>query len=162
MGMGVLIVTYLIAFVLGIPMLIAEWKIFVKAGKPGWAVIIPIYSTIVMLEIIKRPIWWFLLLLVPGVNIVIMIIMYMELAECFGKSKVWGFFMLIVLSFIGFLILGFGKDSYTAPTRSARDRISLTMKKARDAMHRRAFFVSAAPSAPSPAPRRFFFDTWSN
>ena len=36
----------------------AQWKIFAKAGKPGWACIVPIYSTIVLLEIVGKPLWW--------------------------------------------------------------------------------------------------------
>ncbi|MBA4031751.1 MAG: signal peptidase I, partial [Planctomyces sp.] len=36
------------------------WKMFAKAGKPGWAAIVPIYNMIVMLEIIGRPLWWIL------------------------------------------------------------------------------------------------------
>jgi hypothetical protein len=99
--------------------LIAMWKIFAKAGKPGWAVLIPIYDIIVYLQIAGRPLWWIILLLIPGVNVVIGIILCLDIAKCFGKSGVWGFFMLFVLSIIGILILGFGKSQYTAPQPKA-------------------------------------------
>ncbi|HNR38904.1 MAG TPA: DUF5684 domain-containing protein, partial [Acidobacteriota bacterium] len=46
------------------------WKIFVKAGKPGWAAIVPIYNIIVLLEVVGRPLWWIVLLIIPCVNIV--------------------------------------------------------------------------------------------
>ena len=113
-------VVFLIAMALNIIVIIGQWKIFVKAGKPGWASIIPIYSTIVMLDIIKRPVWWIaLLLLVPGASLVLGIMMAMDLAQCFGKSQGWGVGMLWLLSFIGYPMLGFGKDTYTAPARVA-------------------------------------------
>ena len=57
-------------FVVLIFMLIVWWKIFTKAGKPGWGIIIPIYNIVLMLEIAGRPGWWFLLMLIPGVNFV--------------------------------------------------------------------------------------------
>ncbi len=98
--------------------IIVFWKIFTKAGKPGWACIIPVYNIIVMLEIIKRPVWWLILLIIPFVNIVFAIIISMDMAVAFGKSKVWGFFMLFILGFIGYPILGFGSAQYSAPSRT--------------------------------------------
>jgi len=90
------------------------WKVFTKAGKPGWAVIIPIYNIIVLLEITGKPIWWFLLLLLPIVNIVIIIMVYHALSLSFGKGA--GFtFGLFLLGFIFIPILGFGDATYTPP-----------------------------------------------
>lgn len=87
------------------------WKTFVKAGKPGWASIIPIYNLIVMLEIAGKPIWWIILLLIPLVNLIFGIIVYIDLAKNFGKGL--GFALgLIFLSFIFFPILGFGDAKY--------------------------------------------------
>lgn len=88
------------------------WKVFEKAGKPGWAAIIPIYNIIVLLEIIKKPIWWLLLCFI----IIGMILIAMELAECFGKSKGWGIGLLFFLPFIGYPLLGFGDAAYKAPS----------------------------------------------
>jgi hypothetical protein len=103
-----LIVIYLIV---GLLMLISMWKIYTKAGKPGWAVIIPIYNIIVLLEIVDKPLWWFLLMLIPVVNIVISIIVTVELAKKFGQSV--GFAVgLILLSIIFYPILAFGSSKY--------------------------------------------------
>ena len=55
---ALLIIIYLAILVLEIA---ACWKVYTKAGKPGWAVIIPIYSTLVCLQIIGKPWWWLLL-----------------------------------------------------------------------------------------------------
>ena len=112
-ALGTLIyLVILIASIAGI------WKVFDKAGKPGWASIIPIYNIIVLLEIAGKPIWWLVLMLIPLVNLVILIIVSMDVAVCFGKSKGWGFGLLVILPFIGYPMLGFGDATYTAPAAS--------------------------------------------
>ena len=94
--------------------LVATWRIFTKAGKPGWAVIIPIYSTIVMLGIVGRPWWWLLLLLIPFVNIVIGIIILNDLSKSFGHGL--GYTLgLLFLSLIFIPILGYGGSRYVGP-----------------------------------------------
>ena len=103
--------TYIFAIVVAVIMIAAMWKVFTKAGKPGWASIIPIYNIIVLLSIAGKPTWWFILLLIPIVNLVIAILMYVALAEKFGKGG--GFAMgLVFLGFIFFPILGFGGAQY--------------------------------------------------
>jgi len=89
----------------------AIWKVFSKAGEPGWAAIIPIYNLIVLLKIAGKPIWWFLLFLVPFVNFIIAIIVTFSLAKSFGKGA--GFALgLVFLPFIFYPILGFGSAAY--------------------------------------------------
>jgi hypothetical protein len=105
----VVIVLYLAIIAL---MIISMWKLFTKAGKPGWASIVPFYNTWVMLEIAGKPPIWFLLLFVPVVNLVVAVILYIEIAKRFGKSG-WFAVVLLLLPFIGFPILGFGKARYT-------------------------------------------------
>jgi len=96
---------------LTIVMLVAYWVIFTKAGKPGWASLIPIYNVIVLLEIVGRPIWWIVLLFIPLVNIVVYAIVIMDLATSFGKGL--GFAIgLILLPYIFLLILAFGSATY--------------------------------------------------
>jgi hypothetical protein len=103
--------------VYGIVMIIllaAMWKVFTKAGKPGWASLIPIYNVIVVLEIVGRPWWWLLLMFVPFVNLVIAIIVLIDLSKSFGHGG--GFAAgLIFLPFIFYLILGFGSSTYRGP-----------------------------------------------
>jgi len=91
---------------------IAMWKVFTKAGKPGWAAIVPIYNTIVLLEIIGRPVWWFLLLFIPFVNIIVSVVVALDLAKAFGKDAVFGIVALWLFSIVGMLILGFGDAKY--------------------------------------------------
>lgn len=95
-------------------LIVALWKIFTKAGKPGWASIVPFYNIIVLLEIVGRPLWWFVMLLIPLVNIVFAFLLAIDLAKSFGKGI--GFAMgLIFLSPIFYPILGFGGARYQGP-----------------------------------------------
>ena len=108
-SMGTLgVLAYLGVIVL---LIVSIWKIFEKAGKPGWAAIVPIYNMIVLLEIVNKPVWWIVLMVIPFVNIVIAIIVYVELAKAFGKSAGFGIGM-IFLSFIFLPLLAFGDDQY--------------------------------------------------
>lgn len=95
--------------------LASMWVLFTKAGKPGWAAIIPIYNVIVLLEIIGRPLWWILLLFIPCVNFVVPIILFIDLAKSFGKDALFGV-GLWLLGFIFFPILAFGDAKYQGPS----------------------------------------------
>lgn len=108
------VVLYLFYLVVAVLMLVSMWKIFVKAGKPGWAAIIPIYGNLVQLEIIGRPWWWLLLMLIPIVNVVIAIMIIFDFAKVFGKGTGFGFGLLF-LSFIFYPILAFGDARYIGP-----------------------------------------------
>ena len=66
------------------------WKLFEKAGKPGWAALVPGYNMVVLLQIAQRPIWWVALMVIPFVNCVIFGLVALNLAKVFGKSKNFG------------------------------------------------------------------------
>ncbi|MGY3214952.1 DUF5684 domain-containing protein [Mucilaginibacter sp. HD30] len=111
---GIIFVPFLIIWVISV---IGKWKIYEKAGKEGWAAIIPIYNYIVLLEIVGKPVWWIILLLIPCVNIVIFIWLANLLAKSFGQSE--GFTIgLLLLPFIFYPILGFGNYAYLGPSAS--------------------------------------------
>ncbi len=106
--------TVMLALVFTVLMVVACWKIFTKAGEPGWASIVPIYNIFVWLRIAGKPGWWILLLFVPLVNFVVSILVTVGLAKAFGKGA--GFVVgLIFLPFIFYLILAFGSDEYRNP-----------------------------------------------
>lgn len=92
-------------------LIICQWKIFTKAGKPGWACLIPIYSGIVLLEIIKKPVWWIFMLLIPFANIYFAIVIMNELSKSFGKTAAFTV-GLIFLPFIFYPMLAFGDAKY--------------------------------------------------
>jgi hypothetical protein len=107
MGMVVFLI-YMAVIVL---MIAGMWKIFTKAGEPGWAAIVPIYNMIVLLKIVGKPVWWIILMLIPLVNFVIFILICIALAQSFGKGAGFGI-GLAILSPIFFPMLGFGSAQY--------------------------------------------------
>ena len=92
----------------------ALWRIYAKAGEPGWTVLAPIYNSIVLLRIVGMSLWWVIPLLIPYVGIIVSIIVCIKLARAFGKGG--GFAMgLILLPFVFIPILGFGSATYLGP-----------------------------------------------
>ena len=111
---GGAIVLLLVIFAAAIFVIVGWWKMFEKAGEPGWKAIVPIYNAIVLLRIVGRPWWWILLSLIPIVGFILLIIVYNDLSKSFGKST--GFtFGLVLLHPIFVLILGFGDARYRGP-----------------------------------------------
>lgn len=87
----------------------AHWKIYRKAGREGWAALVPIYSTIVMLDIVGKPAIWFLLLCIPFINIIFGIWMVNLLAKRFGKDE--GYTVgLLLLPFVFYPMLGLSEE----------------------------------------------------
>jgi len=101
----------IIGLVIAVVMIAAMWKLFTKAGEPGWAAIIPIYNFIVLLKIAGRPLWWIILLLIPFVNIVVFILVCIDIARKFGKGAGYGI-GLAILGVIFFPLLAFSDAQY--------------------------------------------------
>jgi hypothetical protein len=110
--MGIVIFIVVLFYLAVIGLLVASnWKIYVKAGKPGWAAIVPIYNLIVLLEIIRKPMIWILYMFIPIVNIIFLFKAYIELAKVFGKDSAWGIGMAL-LPYIFLPMLAFGDAVY--------------------------------------------------
>jgi len=93
---GALLGVYLIVLLLfALPGLIATWKLFQKAGKPGWAAIVPFYNTVVMLQIAKQPIWYFVMLFIPFVNFIFAILVLVGFIKAYRGSV--GFWVAYIL-----------------------------------------------------------------
>lgn len=110
-GYGFAMFLYLVVFVV---VIIGMWKTFEKAGKPGWAAIIPIYNCIVLLEIVGKPLWWIILLLIPFVNLIVAIMLCHQLSLSYGQGLGMTL-LLIFIPFIGWPMLGFGPARYLGP-----------------------------------------------
>lgn len=91
------------------------WKVFTKAGHPGWAALVPIYNAIVLLQIAGRPTWWVLLFFIPFVGAVVWFVVAIDIARSFGQGTAFGLVLLGLLGAIGFLMLGFGSYRYVGP-----------------------------------------------
>lgn len=113
-GLGILGVLLIPILLIAIISIVSVWKVFVKAGQPGWASIIPIYNTYIMIKIVGKPDWWLVLMLIPFVNFVFAIWLTNLISKSFGKDE--GFTIgLILLSFIFWPILAFGSARYLGP-----------------------------------------------
>ena len=71
----------LFALALTVVVILGWWKMFEKAGEPGWAAIIPIFNIIVFLKIAGRPIWWVVLFFIPIANIIVAIVLAIDIAK---------------------------------------------------------------------------------
>lgn len=125
-AMGFLLVVWLIVLALSVLMLVCMAKVFVKAGRKWWEAIIPIYNTVVLLEIVGRPTWWLILFFIPFVNLVAAILVYIDLAKSFGKDAGVAI-LLLLFPYIMFPVMAFsnsyqyvgpagGQSSGTVPT----------------------------------------------
>ena len=111
------LVTWIILLAIIVFQIAAWWKMFEKAGKPGWAAIVPIYNIFVLIQIAGKPGWWIILCLIPIVNIIVWLLVSLGVAQNFGKGTLFGI-GLFLLAVIFYPILGFGDDQYQPGTSS--------------------------------------------
>jgi hypothetical protein len=113
--MSLVIAFIVICLAIVVFLIAAQWRVFEKAGQPGWAAIIPIYNTYIMTKIGGKPGWWVvIILLIPVVNIIFAIWLLNMVSKSFGKDE--GFTAgLVFLGFIFWPILGFGSARYLGP-----------------------------------------------
>lgn len=102
---------YVMYFAIYAFMVAGMWKVFQKAGHPGWAAIIPIYNIYILTKIAKKPGIWVLLMIIPLVGLIFYILLSISVARQFGKGTGYGV-GLALLSFIFWPMLGFGEDKY--------------------------------------------------
>jgi len=115
---GGLIVNLIFGIVVYILFVIGAWKVFTKAGRPGWWSIIPILNAIVLLQITGRSGWWVLGYLVPLLNLFVQVRWGLEMAHSYGRGI--GFAIgLIILEPLFLVILGFGDARYLGPAAQA-------------------------------------------
>lgn len=114
MAVGAISTGYIVtALALIVVSLIGMWKVFTKAGKPGWAAIVPFYNAYCLFDIAfgSGKGWMFVLCFVPCVGAVILFILWFKLAEAFGKGPLFGVGLLL-FNFIFMMILGFGDAEF--------------------------------------------------
>lgn len=115
---GILIAVFLVLFVVAIGatvlQIVGMWKVFEKAGQPGWSAIVPILNWYVLIRIAGRETWWLILFFVPCVGLVAQVIVLIDLARRFGKSEGYAIGLWLV-PFVFFPMLGFGSDRYLGP-----------------------------------------------
>lgn len=105
----------ILGLVWGLIVIIGLWRVFTKAGQPGWASLVPIYNAWVLLKIVGRPGWWLVALLVPVVNVIFGLLLCIDLAKSFGKGSLYGL-GLAFFSAIFTVHLGLGDARYGGPS----------------------------------------------
>ena len=111
--------TGIFAFIFYILAVIAMWKVFKKAGEPGWTAIIPIVNIYKLCKIADGNGFKCILLLIPIVNIIYHILLNIRMAKAFGKSTLFGI-GLILFNIIFIFILGYGSARYIGPRGERR------------------------------------------
>jgi len=118
----------MLALIIIIPLLFTlptlfAWQLFAKAGKPGYLSLIPFYNLFVLLQIIKKPVWWYLLLLIPFLNVFVYMLMLVELVKCFGKYGLGEQFLAVVVPFIYLPVISAdSKLNYQDPSITERPK----------------------------------------
>ena len=98
-------VNSIVAFIVGVLTIVGMWRLFARAGEPGWAALVPIYNVIVLLRVANKPAWWIVGLIVPIVNVVVAFLIWRDVAARFGRGT--GFAIgLLLLTPIFLLMLG--------------------------------------------------------
>ena len=116
---GIIGTLWIIILIVAALTIVPMWKVFKKAGQPGWAALIPFYNTYIMIKIAGRPDWFLLLFFIPFVNIIAAALVLIDLAKAFGKSTTFAIFGLLLFPVIGWMILAFGNATYKGPTSDA-------------------------------------------
>lgn len=121
-----------LATVIAIVLIVSKWRVYTKAGKPGWTSVVPIYNIVVLMELIGRPIRWVVfyllgvvfffvlpLFIVPPLGWILITFLYiilsLDIARSFGKGIIFAIVYLILFPFVGYPILAFGKSKYIGP-----------------------------------------------
>jgi hypothetical protein len=101
----------LLLTILGI---VVGWKIFVKAGEPGWGILIPIYNIVLMCRIGGRPGWWAILFFIPVIWFVPAVLVPLGMAKNFGKGVGFAIALMIpAINMIPLVMLAFGDVEFS-------------------------------------------------
>jgi signal peptidase I len=113
--MGILII---ISIIFSIGTIVGLWKLFEKAGRKGWEIIIPFYNFYIWLKIIKKPLWWYIFILTPFLNVFMLMLMIVELVKCFNKFSLFEQGAAVIFPFVYLPYIGFSeKEVYVHPDK---------------------------------------------
>jgi signal peptidase I len=94
------------------------WGIFQKAGEQGWKVLVPFYNWYIWIKIVKKPLWWYIFLLVPFINVFVLLLLVVEILKCFNKHGLLDQALGVLFPFIYLPWLGFSpKEKFTDPSK---------------------------------------------
>lgn len=91
---------------------LAFWQLFTKAGEAGWKSIVPIYNTYILAKVGGQPLWVFIMLFIPVLNIVGLLLISLGVAKAFDKGLLFAVVGLMIFQFFGYMYLGWGQSEY--------------------------------------------------
>lgn len=119
-------INWIIFSILFVATHVGLYKLFEKAGYKGWQSLVPFYNAFIWLKIIKKPLWWFLFVLFPFINVFMLFLMLVELAKCFGKYLFWEQAASVLLPFVYLPYIGFNeKEKYRDPDTAPKIKKSV-------------------------------------
>jgi len=122
--MNLYLVSFVIFFLLSLTGL---WGIFEKSGEKGWKVLIPFYNFFIWLKLIRKPLWWYIFLLVPFINVFVILLMTVEILKCFKKYGLGQQALGVLFPFAYLPYLAFSKnEKYTDPDQQTPPKKSAT------------------------------------
>jgi signal peptidase I len=96
---------------------LGTWKLYIKAGRKSWEAAVPIYNAIILMQIIRRPKWWVILLFIPIINLLMFPVVWVETIRSFGKNSLADTWLVILtLGFYTYYI------NYTQDVTYIKDR----------------------------------------
>jgi len=100
-------------FILGLQAVhfLGTYRLYIKAGRKGWEALVPIYNAVVLMQIIRRPKWWVILLFIPIINLMMFPAVWVETLRSFGRTK-WVDTLLVILT-LGLYLFVINYDSKT-------------------------------------------------
>ena len=104
---------------------IGTWKLYIKAGFKSWEALIPIYNLIILMKIIKRPVWWVILLFIPTINLIMLIIILIRLLNVFNKNSYLDYFLIIVSLGLYIFYINYDSKSKYNPANSNSTKSNL-------------------------------------
>lgn len=146
-------ISYIFLILSSITTIIGLWKLFPLTGQEGWKAFIPVYNFIVWLKIIQKPWWWIFLIITPGINFLMVAIMYLLTAKAFNKRTTQDKAIAFLFGYVYLPYLGFQKDTaYVGPEDMSKRKPSM----AREWAEAIVFAVIAATVI-----RTFFFEAFT-
>lgn len=127
----IIIIMLILMFLFVIFEIVCMWKVYKKAGVPGWASIVPIYNIIVLFKLANIPMWMFILLFIPLLNFYPMYLVYTALADRLGKSRIYGILLLIIPVII-YPILAFSKSKLESTYMNLEEEVQMDSKPLMD------------------------------
>ena len=146
-------ISYIFLILTSITTIIGLWKLFPLAGQEGWKAFIPLYNFIVWLKVIQKPWWWIFLIITPGINFLMVAIMYLLTAKAFNKRTTQDKAVAFLFGYFYLPYLAFQKDTaYVGPEDMSKRKPSM----AREWTEAIVFAVIAATVI-----RTFFFEAFT-